>query len=155
MDRLMVEVHQENRRVRETIFFMCAAFILAFKLVMTNVSYLSCFYASYILMKIACEYKITGLQFMQFLGIYVGFIIVGVIMVLVCVSDMLVDRQVKSKEPDENVYTENLIIDIYGPVDNFVDNFVPANLEQDFINNSDVVYPSRKGEYVNIERTNN
>jgi hypothetical protein len=110
MDRLMVEVHQENRRVvqylRETIFFMCTAFILAFKLVMTNVSYLSCFYASYILMKIACEYKITGLQFMQFLGIYIGFIIVGVIMVLVCVSDMLIDRKPTTEEHENGIITE-------------------------------------------------
>jgi hypothetical protein len=126
MDRLMVEVRQENRRVmqflRENVLFMWAVF----KLFMVNVSHLSCFYACYMFIKIVGEYQITGVQFMQFLGIYIGVIIVGVIMVLACVSDMLVDRQAKPAELDENVYTENFVIDIYEPV---------YNLDQDFINN--------------------
>ena len=116
MDRLMVEVRQENRRVvqylRENVLFMWALF----KLLMVNVSHLSSFYACYMFIKIVGEYQITGLQFMQFLGIYIGVIIVGVIMVLVCVSDMLIDRKAK---PDENV---DFVIDIFEPV----------NLEQDY-----------------------
>ena len=184
IDRLMVEARGENRRVvqylRENTLFMFAML----QLLMVNVMHISYFYAIFMSIKIACEYKITGVQFMQFLGIYVGVIIVAVIMVCVCVSDMLIIRQPKTEEHEEHedgIITEMDNNNVAEEPEEYMDfqtikdkfealKLRTLNLEKEFGDEDnesedesedeseevevDVVYPPRKSDYLNITRTN-